>query len=571
MRILITGGAGYIGSHTLVELLAKGHEVCVVDNFSNSDQAALDRVSEISGKTFPHFEADIRDKSALQRIFQDFEPEAVIHFAGLKAVGESVEEPLRYYDVNVSGTLCLLAAMDLAGCKKIVFSSSATVYGEPKYLPIDEEHPCSPTNPYGRTKLIGEQILTDWQKATPNSSAVLLRYFNPVGAHESGLIGENPRGTPNNLFPYLARVAVGKREKLLIFGNDYETPDGTGIRDYIHVVDLARAHVSAMDFVCSKQGVETFNIGTEKGYSVSEIVNAFSLTLGRNIPVEIVPRRKGDIACSFADPARANTVLGWCANLGLGEMCASTWNWQSQNPNGLHNKSPHSIQRKTFPKNTNVSEDFKTRLDALGDFWERIDFPNGVTVGPGRNKEILWRDYLSHYIDKALLTGKRVLDIGCNAGGNLVEIAKANPAQLVGLEANTTFYNQALFVVEHFAIDAEVRQYRISQNKVASDYAADLGRFDVIFLLGVVYHLNRMTNLGILRYIRENCENCYFSSQLFSSERRHQVDWELTREGHEDLFREAGFTTFTTFTTIYEKKDTDNWSGLTNQWYFEAR
>lgn len=226
------------------------------------------------------------------------------------------------------------------------------------------------------------------------------------------------------------------------------------------------------------------------------------------------------------------------------------------------------FDERIFLMTTPVTEDFHTRLAALGDFWERIDFPNGVTVGPGRNKEILWRDYLSHYIDKASLTGKSVLDIGCNAGGNLVEIAKANPARLVGLEANTTFYKQALFVVEQLGIDADVRQYRISPDKAASDYAADLGRFDVIFLLGVVYHLNRKTNLGILRYIRENCDACYFSSQLFTSDKRHQVDWDLTREGHEDLFREAGFTSFS---TIYEKKDTDNWSGLTNQWYFEAR
>lgn len=215
-----------------------------------------------------------------------------------------------------------------------------------------------------------------------------------------------------------------------------------------------------------------------------------------------------------------------------------------------------------------ASHEFQARLSALGEFWERIEFPNGVTVGPGRNKEILYRDYLSPYIDKASMTGKSVLDIGCNAGGNLVEIAKANPARLVGIEANTTFYNQAIFVVEQFGIDAQVRQYRIAPEKVASDYAADLGRFDIIFLLGVVYHLNRKTNLGILRYIRENCDTCYFSSQLFSSEKRHRVDWDLTRQGHQDLFREAGFNDFT---TIYEKKDTDNWSGLTNEWYFEAR
>lgn len=330
MRILVTGGAGYIGSHTLVELLAKDHEVCVVDNFSNSDKTALDRVSQISGKNFPHFEADIRDKSALQGIFQDFRPEAVIHFAGLKAVGESVEQPLRYYDVNVTGTLCLLAAMNQVGCKKIVFSSSATVYGEPKYLPIDEDHPCSPTNPYGRTKLIGEQILTDWQKATPNSSAVLLRYFNPAGAHPSGRIGENPRDLPNNLMPILADAAVGKRAQIFVFGDDYETTDGTGVRDYIHVTDLARAHVMSLDYAVARDGAIAFNIGSGLGYSVFEMLKAFSRAAGRPIPYRVVPRRNGDIARSIADPARANTVLCWRANLSLEEMCTSSWNWKLQ-------------------------------------------------------------------------------------------------------------------------------------------------------------------------------------------------------------------------------------------------
>jgi UDP-glucose 4-epimerase len=329
MKVLVTGGAGYIGTHTLVELLAKGHAVCIVDNFSNSEKSALDRVSKISGKTFPHFEADIRDKSALQGIFQHFRPEAVIHFAGLKAVGESVGQPLRYYDVNVTGTLCLLAAMDQVGCKKIVFSSSATVYGKPKYLPIDEEHPCSPTNPYGRTKLIGEQILTDWQKATPHSAAMLLRYFNPVGAHESCLIGEEPHGTPNNLFPFLAQVAVGQRKKLLIFGNDYETPDGTGIRDYIHVVDLASAHVTALELVSLRQGVDVLNIGTGEGLSVSEVVNAFSSALGRNIPFEIVSRRPGDVPICYSATQKSNQALGWKAEKRIEAMCASALEWQT--------------------------------------------------------------------------------------------------------------------------------------------------------------------------------------------------------------------------------------------------
>lgn len=334
MRVLVTGGAGYIGSHTLVELLAKGHEVCVVDNFSNSDKIALDRVSQISGKTFSNFEADIRDKSALQGIFQDFRPEAVIHFAGLKAVGESVEQPLRYYDVNVTGTLCLLAAMDQVGCKKIVFSSSATVYGEPKYLPIDEEHPCSPTNPYGRTKLIGEQILDDWQKTFYGNSVVALRYFNPVGAHPSGLIGENPLDTPNNLMPFIGQVAVGRQAELSVFGIDYDTPDGTGVRDYIHVTDLARAHTLALKHATAHMGKEVFNIGTGQGYSVLDMLKAFSTAAEKPIPYNVVPRRDGDTACSISDPARANEVLGWRAELGLDEMCASTWNWQSRNSDG---------------------------------------------------------------------------------------------------------------------------------------------------------------------------------------------------------------------------------------------
>jgi UDP-glucose 4-epimerase len=321
MRVLVTGGAGYIGTHTLVELLANGHEVCVVDNFSNSEKTALDRVSEISGKTFPHFEADIRDKSALQRFFQDFEPDAVIHFAGLKAVGESVAQPLRYYDVNVSGSIRLLECMEDFGCRKIVFSSSATVYGEPQYLPLDENHPCAPTNPYGRTKLVCEHLLRDWQAATPDSAAVLLRYFNPVGAHPSGLIGENPRGVPNNLMPFVAQVAAGFREKVLVFGDDYDTPDGTGVRDYIHVVDLAQAHVKALEYSQSHTGTDVFNIGTGRGYSVLEMIKAFSQACGRDIPYEIVNRRPGDIAKCLADPSFAIAVLGWKANLELQSMC----------------------------------------------------------------------------------------------------------------------------------------------------------------------------------------------------------------------------------------------------------
>jgi UDP-glucose 4-epimerase len=327
MRVLVTGGAGYIGTHTLVELLANGHEVCVVDNFSNSDSSALDRVVEISGKKFPHFEADIRDRSSLRKIFREFRPEAVIHFAGLKAVGESVAHPLRYYDVNVSGTICLLESMEEFGCRKIVFSSSATVYGDPKYLPIDEDHPCSPANPYGRTKLFCEHLLRDWQASNPDSSVVLLRYFNPVGAHPSGLIGENPRGVPNNLMPFVAQVAAGLREKVLVFGNDYDTPDGTGVRDYIHVVDLAQAHLKALEYSRSHTGAQVFNIGTGRGYSVLEMINAFSEASGRNIAYEIVDRRPGDIAKCLADPTRANADLGWKAELRLSEMCAAHRNY----------------------------------------------------------------------------------------------------------------------------------------------------------------------------------------------------------------------------------------------------
>lgn len=334
MRVLVTGGAGYIGSHTVVVLRALGHQVCVVDNFSNSSPAALDRVAELTGGPFEHHRADIRDSATMEGIMAGFAPEAVIHFAGLKAVGEGEQVPLRYYDVNVLGTLRLLAAMDKAKCRRIVFSSSATVYGEPHYLPLDEAHPCAPVNVYGRTKYMAEQVLTDWQRATPDTSVVLLRYFNPVGAHPSGRIGEDPRDTPNNLMPFVAQVAVGRRAELSVFGGDYDTPDGTGVRDYIHVTDLARAHACALDYAAAHARVEAFNIGTGQGYSVLDMVSAFSRAAGRPIPYRIVPRRDGDIARSLADPTRANTVLDWRAELGLDEMCASTWKWQEGNPKG---------------------------------------------------------------------------------------------------------------------------------------------------------------------------------------------------------------------------------------------
>jgi UDP-glucose 4-epimerase len=334
MKVLVTGGAGYIGSHTIVELLSANHEVCVIDNFCNSSKVALDRVAEIAKKHFATYDADVRDKSVVDKIFSDFQPKAVIHFAGLKAVGESVRKPIEYYDVNVNGTICLLRAMQQAACNRIVFSSSATVYGEPQYTPIDETHPCAPTSPYGRTKLMAEQILVDWQKVTPSAGVVILRYFNPVGAHPSARIGENPRDTPNNLMPYIGQVAVGRQAALSVFGMDYNTPDGTGIRDYIHVTDLARAHTKALSHATDHEEVGVFNIGTGHGYSVLDVLKAFSHAAEKPIPYQIASRRDGDVACSLSNPARAHVVLGWEAEVGLEEMCASTWNWQSRNVDG---------------------------------------------------------------------------------------------------------------------------------------------------------------------------------------------------------------------------------------------
>lgn len=334
MRVVLTGGAGYIGSHTLVELLARGHEALVIDNYANSAPEALARVRRIAGRDFRIEEADVRDPAAMDRILGSFRPEAVIHFAGLKAVGEGEEKPLDYYDTNVGGTLVLLRAMAAAGCGRIVFSSSATVYGDPVYLPYDEAHPCAPTNVYGRTKWMAEQVLADWARATPGSAAVLLRYFNPVGAHESGLIGEDPQGIPNNLMPFIAQVAVGRRAKLGVFGADYDTRDGTGLRDYLHVVDLARAHVAALDHAAGTPGTSVFNIGTGEGTTVKEMLAAFSAACGRELPFEILPRRPGDLPAYYADPARARAVLGWQARHGLAEICASTWKWQSGNPRG---------------------------------------------------------------------------------------------------------------------------------------------------------------------------------------------------------------------------------------------
>ncbi|WP_400084078.1 UDP-glucose 4-epimerase GalE [Yoonia sp. R78084] len=334
MRVLVTGGAGYIGSHTLLELMAQGHEVCVLDNYSNATPEVLNRVRALSNGLVHDYIGDVRDAAKLDEVMQDFQPEAVIHFAGLKAVGESQEKPLLYYDVNVSGTLSLLHAMERANCKRLIFSSSATVYGEPVYLPYDEAHPTNPTSVYGKTKLIAEQILTDWAAADPARAAVLLRYFNPVGAHASAQIGEDPKDIPNNLMPFIAQVAVGKREALQIFGDDYDTPDGTGLRDYIHVVDLARAHVAAIAYAEEATGARPFNIGTGQSYSVRDMVAAFERACGAPIKTQQVGRREGDIAAMQADASRANAELGWKATHDLDDMTSSTWAWQSANPDG---------------------------------------------------------------------------------------------------------------------------------------------------------------------------------------------------------------------------------------------
>lgn len=334
MRVLVTGGAGYIGSHTLIDLRARGHEICVIDNFDNSSPVALSRVRELIQGDFTLHEADIRDPQALDQIMEDFRPEAVIHFAGLKAVGESAKIPLQYYEVNVSGTLCLLQAMQRAGCLRIIFSSSATVYGEPHYLPFDEHHPCTPTNVYGHSKHMAERVLENWQQATPEASVVVLRYFNPVGAHVSARIGEDPQTIPNNLIPYVAQVAIGQHVKVKVFGNDYDTPDGTGMRDYIHVADLARAHSAALNFSTGQTGFEIFNVGTGKSHSVLEMIEAFSTAAGCDIPYETVGRRPGDVARSVANPGKANKVLSWQAEHDLAQMCSSVWNWQMNNPAG---------------------------------------------------------------------------------------------------------------------------------------------------------------------------------------------------------------------------------------------
>lgn len=337
MRILATGGAGYIGSHTCIELLLAGHEVVVIDNLSNSREEALRRVREIAGGSLSFHLADIRDEQRMEAIIAEERIEAVIHFAGLKAVGESSAKPLEYYANNVAGTLALCAAMRKCGVKTLVFSSSATVYGNPRSVPITEDFPLSATNPYGRTKLMIEQILGDLAAAESAWNIVVLRYFNPVGAHKSGRIGEDPRGIPNNLFPYIAQVAVGRLKELSVYGNDYPTADGTGVRDYIHVTDLAAGHLKALEKMSGKTGIHYFNLGTGRGYSVLEAVAAFERASGRKIPYKIAARRPGDIPACFADPAKANRVLGWKAVRGLDEMCADAWRWQTMNPGGYGN------------------------------------------------------------------------------------------------------------------------------------------------------------------------------------------------------------------------------------------
>lgn len=336
MKILLTGGAGYIGSHTIIELDKAGHSVVVVDNLYNSNPKALERVGEIIGKQIPFYKADIRDAEAMAKVFEAEKPEAVIHFAGLKAVGESVAKPLEYYHNNMTGTFILLDVMRNHGCKNIIFSSSATVYGDPAIIPITEQCPkghC--TNPYGQTKSMLEEVLMDVQKADKEWNVVILRYFNPIGAHQSGKIGENPNGIPNNLMPYIQQVAVGKLPQLGVFGNDYPTHDGTGVRDYIHVVDLALGHVKAIRKVRSMTGVGIWNLGTGKGYSVLDVVNAFIKASGVNIPYVIKPRRAGDIAECYADPEKAAKELGWRAERGIEEMCEDSWRFIKNNPEGL--------------------------------------------------------------------------------------------------------------------------------------------------------------------------------------------------------------------------------------------
>ena len=350
-KILITGGAGYIGSHTALELLNEGYEVVVYDNLCNSSEESLKRVQELTGKEIKFYEGDVLDGAALEAMFRAENVDAVIHCAALKAVGESVQKPLEYYQNNITGTLTLMDVMNRVGVKNIVFSSSATVYGSPAEMPITEACPKGQcTNPYGWTKSMMEQIMSDVQKANPDWNVILLRYFNPVGAHKSGRIGEDPKGIPNNLMPYISQVAVGKLEKLGVFGNDYNTHDGTGVRDYIHVVDLAIGHVKAINYIFTNPGLDVINLGTGTGYSVLDMVKAFSKACGKEIPYEIKPRRAGDIDMCYADPSKALKVLGWKAERGLDEMCEDTWRWQSQPGDGSPRIRTVTARRKTAGK-----------------------------------------------------------------------------------------------------------------------------------------------------------------------------------------------------------------------------
>ena len=333
--ILVTGGSGFIGSHTVLELLEKGYGVVVMDNLSNSSEESLRRVEKLTGKKVKFYETDIRDREGTEKIFQENKIDAVIHFAGLKAVGESCKIPLKYYENNIGGTVTLLEVMEKYNVKKIIFSSSATVYGTPERLPLDEDCRLSTTNPYGSTKLMLENIMQDVYKADNNWNVILLRYFNPVGAHESGLIGEDPKGIPNNLMPYVAQVASGKLSCIQVFGNDYDTPDGTGVRDYIHVVDLAKGHLCAVKYVMENKGVEAVNLGTGKGSSVYDVLHSFEKACGKKLPYVVKPRRAGDLATCYADTAKAKKVFGWEAQYGLDEMTADSWNFIKNNPNGL--------------------------------------------------------------------------------------------------------------------------------------------------------------------------------------------------------------------------------------------
>ena len=334
--VLVTGGAGFIGSHTSVELLNAGYDIIILDNFVNSKPESLKRIKELTGKDFKFYQADIRDEEAMTKVFSENKIDAVIHFAGLKSVPQSVKEPLNYYDNNIAGTVCLCRVMDKAGCKKLVFSSSATVYGSKNPSPLREDMPTGgTTNPYGTTKYFIEQILQDLCVSDSEWGVSILRYFNPIGAHKSGRIGEDPNGIPGNLMPYITQVAIGKLECLNVCGNDYPTPDGTGVRDYIHVVDLALGHIKALDRLLKVKGCEVYNLGTGKGYSVLDVVKAFEKASGIKINYRIAPRRAGDVACCYADATKAKEVLGWQAQYDIDDMCADSWRWQSQNPNGL--------------------------------------------------------------------------------------------------------------------------------------------------------------------------------------------------------------------------------------------